>query len=70
MRLAVTALFLLRAGFIRVAAVVPCISGLIHVVRGFLVFARAHVTEPGLQGRGADRQDKDENQWFHICNLG
>ena len=58
-RIAVTALLLLRIGVIRVAAVVPGVSRAIHLVLGLLALSHVHITEPGLQRLGTDRQDKD-----------
>jgi hypothetical protein len=42
----------------------------IHLVmRCFLAFTRIHVTGPGLQRLGSDRQNQDEGQKFHVANI-
>jgi hypothetical protein len=40
-----------------------------HVMRCFLVLFRAHVTEPGLQRLGTDRQNEDENPELHHSKI-
>jgi hypothetical protein len=69
MRLAVTAPFLLRVGISLIATVVTCISGIIHVSRSFLALTHAHITGPGLHGRGNNGQGQDENQEFHVIKF-
>lgn len=42
------------------------LAGMAHVMRCFLVLVHGHITEPSLQRLGAERQNQNENQKFHI----
>ena len=37
-------------------------AGMAHVLRGFLVIFHAQITEPSLQGLGAERENQYEYQ--------
>ena len=41
-------------------------AGMAHVLRGCLVLFHTHITEPSLQGRGAERENQNEKQQPHI----
>lgn len=59
----------LRIGVISIAAVVPAVIRLAHVVRCFLTFFQVHITETRLQRLGTDRENQNKNKEFHDIKI-
>ena len=57
------------AAVFRFAAIVPARPGIHRMVGAGLALFRRHIADASLQGLGAEGQDQDENQVFHVAQL-